>query len=119
MLTIAVFAVALMRGQGEADARALTFMTLMVANIGLILSSRSRFSGLWRTKNPALWWVVLGTLLALTLIFYYPFTRHLFRFSELHRMDLLLCLAAGIASVFWLEAIKVVLALRRRGFTPK
>ncbi|MCC3475811.1 MULTISPECIES: HAD-IC family P-type ATPase [unclassified Microcoleus] len=39
-IVLAIFAIALYRRQGEFDARALTFTTLILANLGLILSSR-------------------------------------------------------------------------------
>lgn len=104
--TIAVFAIALFRGQSDVDARALTFVTLMVANLSLILSSRSKASRLFSSDNPALWWVVLGTLAAMALIFYFPFTRDLFRFSQLHMLDWLICFGAGMTSVYWLDALK-------------
>ena len=41
LIVLAVFVVALYRGQGEVDARALSFTTLIVANFGLILANRS------------------------------------------------------------------------------
>lgn len=106
--TIAVFAIALFRGQSDFDARALTFVTLMVANLSLILSSRSKISKFWSTHNPALWWVILGSVIAMGLIFSFPFARELFRFSQLHITDWLICIVAGIASVFWLEALKTL-----------
>ena len=40
-IVLAVYATSLYRGQGEAEARALTFTTLIVANLGLILTNRS------------------------------------------------------------------------------
>jgi magnesium-transporting ATPase (P-type) len=78
----------------------------MVANLSLILASRSRASKFWSTANPALWWVILGSMIAMGLIFSFPFTRELFRFSQLYATDWLICIVAGIASVFWLEVAK-------------
>jgi Ca2+-transporting ATPase len=106
----AVFAFALARG-GERDARALSFATLVIANIGLILAQRSR--GIWRSlarRNPAFWWVagVASALLAAALSI--PALRELFRFSALHVEDVVLILAAGLGSVLWLDALR---ALRR------
>jgi Ca2+-transporting ATPase len=74
----------------------LTFTTLIVANVGLILTNRS-----WsrttlvslRTPNPVLWWVVGGVTAFLACVLYFPFLRDLFHFSVLHPDDLLLCLA--------------------------
>ncbi|HET6371636.1 MAG TPA: HAD-IC family P-type ATPase, partial [Nitrospiria bacterium] len=48
VITLAVFLIALSRGQGEVEARALTFTTLIVANLGLIFTNRS-----WSRPIPA------------------------------------------------------------------
>jgi Ca2+-transporting ATPase len=108
-IVLAVFAVALYRGQGELDARALGFTTLIVANLGLILADRSWSRTIvagFRTPNPFLWWVVGGAVVFLGCVLYVPFLRDLFRFSTLHPDDLLLCLASGAVSVLWFEALK-------------
>ncbi len=110
VILIAVFAIALFRGNGEADARALTFTTLIVANLGLILANRSWSRTVWgtlRSRNNALWWVISGAILFLGLVLYVPYFRDLFHFSFLHPLDLLICLAAGIVSVSWFEGLKV------------
>jgi P-type Ca2+ transporter type 2C len=54
-IILAIFVVALYRGQGESDARALTFTTLILANLGLILSESSSASlSLKILKSPML-----------------------------------------------------------------
>ncbi len=116
VLTIvtAIFTIALYRGQGEADARTLTFTTLVVANLCLILTNRSWSRGvgsILRAPNAAMWWVMGGTFLLLVLVLSVPFLRGLFHFSLLHPDDLVLCLAAGVFSVAWFEGLKW---LRRR-----
>jgi Ca2+-transporting ATPase len=50
----------------------------------------------------------------LALVLYVPFLRDLFRFDALHAIDLVICLAAGAASVIWFEAFKAINVLRRR-----
>jgi Ca2+-transporting ATPase len=107
---IAVFAVALYRGEPATNARALTFSTLVIANLMLILANRSWtrvIISTLRAPNPALWWVVGGAVLVLALSIYVPFLRSLFRFSVLHLTDIGICLAAGGASLLWFEAWKV------------
>jgi P-type Ca2+ transporter type 2C len=116
LVLFAIFALTLYRGQGETEARALTFTTLIVANLGLIFTNRSWSASArasLRTPNRALWWVVGGASAALGLVLYVPFLRDLFRFAVLHPDDLALCLGAGVASVLWFEALKLL--WRRNG----
>ncbi len=108
-IVLAIFAIALYRGQGELDARALTFTTLILANLGLILSegSTSRLSlEILKSSNAAFWWVMGGGLFFLALILYVPFLRHLFSFSFLHWIDLAICLLGGVISLLWFELLK-------------
>jgi len=110
-IVMAVFVIALSRGQGEQDARALSFSTLIVANLCLILTnlswSRTVFSTL-RSSHAAVWLVVSGGIIFLGLVLYVPFLRSLFRFPTLHPLDLLICLAAGVLSTIWFEFLKIV-----------
>ncbi|MFO7651146.1 MAG: cation-translocating P-type ATPase [bacterium] len=115
VVVLAVYCITYWRGRGELEARALTFTTLIVANLGLILSNRS-WSGplllsLWR-PNRALWWVCGGATVFLGLVLYVPFLRDLFKFGVLHADDLLLCLGAGIAGIVPFELYKLVRRLR-------
>ncbi|MDA8404586.1 MAG: cation-translocating P-type ATPase [Desulfobacteraceae bacterium] len=108
-IILAVFFIALHRGMGEPDARALTFTSLVFINLALITTNRSWSTGLLnilRRPNAALWWVTGGAGLFLGLVLYVPFLRGLFRFAKLHPMDIGICLAAGIAGMFWLECLK-------------
>lgn len=109
IILLCIFVIALKRGQGEEEARALTFTTLIIANLGLIFTNRS-----WtrivldtlRSPNTALWWVTGGALIFLGLVLYVPFLQNLFRFSILHPVDFLICLAAGVVSILWFEVLK-------------
>ena len=115
LIILAVFYIALRHGQGEFDARALTFCTLIIANLGLILTNRSWTRTVLSTldsPNKALWWVLSGALLFLGAVLYLPVLRTLFRFSFLHPLDLLICLGAGLFSVTWFEVLKL---LQRKG----
>ncbi|MCL5023759.1 MAG: cation-translocating P-type ATPase [Nitrospirae bacterium] len=118
LIVLAVFLVAMKRGQGELDARALGFTTLIIANLGLILTNRSWSRVIPRTlgtPNAALWWVIGGALFFLAMVLYLPFLRTLFRFASLHPIDVVICLAAGVVSVLWFEALKMA---RRKGDNP-
>jgi P-type Ca2+ transporter type 2C len=109
-IVLTVFVVALVRGQGELDARALTFTTLILANLGLILSegSTTRLNlKILRSPNPALWWVLGGGLFFLAIVLYVPIVRQLFSFSVLHPIDLAICLLGGAIGLLWFELLKL------------
>ena len=110
VIVLAVFATAHLRGESESNTRALTFTTLVISNLALILVNRS-----WtrivlatlRSPNPAVWWVVGGAIVVLATVLYVPWFRDLFRFSQLHAADLIICTMAAGTSVLWFEALKV------------
>ena len=108
LILLAIFGIALYRGQGEEDARALTFTSMVVANLALILANRSWTEGgiAVRRPNAALWWVSGAALALLTAVLYVPFLRTLFHFSFLHPLDLALCAFAGAVGFAWLEILK-------------
>ncbi|MDO8670345.1 MAG: cation-translocating P-type ATPase, partial [Dehalococcoidia bacterium] len=121
-IVLAVFATSMYREQGELEARTLTFATLIIANLGLILVNRSWTRSIvstLRSRNSALYWVVGGALVFLGLAIYVPFLRSLFAFAALHSADLAICFAAGIVSVLWFEAFKLIkhFTARRSGGT--
>jgi P-type Ca2+ transporter type 2C len=110
VIILAIFVIALYRGQGELDARTLTFTTLILANLGLILSesSSARLSlKILKSPNAALWWVMGGGLFFLGIVLYVPFLRQLFSFSFLHLIDLAICLCGGLISLLWFELLKL------------
>jgi P-type Ca2+ transporter type 2C len=117
IIVLAVFSISLYRGQGELQARALTFTTLIVANLGLILTNRSWsrvIVNTLRSPNPALWWVVGSALAFMGLVLYVPPLRNLFHFTILHANDLAICLAAGFFSIIWFEALKIYKGRKNR-----
>jgi P-type Ca2+ transporter type 2C len=118
VIILAIFIIALDRGQGELDARALTFTTLILANLGLIISesSTSHLSlKILKSPNPTLWWTIGGGMFFLAIVLYVPFLRELFSFSLLHpfaerlpwRIDLAICLGGGLISLLWFELLKL------------
>ncbi len=114
-LTLAVtVAVYLFVRHDHADeaARTLAFLTLVICNLGIILSnrslSRSGFSML-REKNEAFKWVVTGTVAVLILILIVPFFRKLFRFGTVTCEDFALAVAGACMAVALMELVKVFL----------
>jgi len=105
----AVFLVAYLRGMEENEVRALTFTSLVLTNVALILVNRSWERTVWQLrgrKNVAARWIIPGALVLLALVLYVSPLRRLFDFAPLHPVDLAICLGAGVASVAWFEAFK-------------
>jgi P-type Ca2+ transporter type 2C len=108
-VTLAIYGFTLNQGRGELEARSLAFVTLVIANLGLIFSNRfwsKNIISSLRYKNTALLIITTATLTLLTLVIYVPFLRDLFRFGTLHPNDLAICIGAGIACILWFEAVK-------------
>lgn len=111
VIVLGVYGVALVLDRGELEARALTFTTLIVANLCLILTNRSWTRTIFQnlmSPNPALWWVLGGAVVFLSAVLYVPPLRSMFRFNVLHPVDLAICLFAGILSIAWFEGLKML-----------
>jgi Ca2+-transporting ATPase len=108
-IVFGVYAAALLRGLGEAEVRTLTFTTIVIANLCLILTNRSWTETLpttLRSPNRALSWVMFGTLACLALVLFIPALQNLFRFAPVPVRDLAVAAGAGIFSVLWFEFFK-------------
>ncbi|MGE5085187.1 MAG: cation-translocating P-type ATPase [Bacillota bacterium] len=108
-LTI-IYLIALLRGQGEEDARALVFTTLLISNIALIFTSRRSHKTLrerfFTGDNTVVRWIALGSIVLLACVLYVEQLRQLFRFSILHPLDIVLCCLVGFISVTWMELFR-------------
>jgi Ca2+-transporting ATPase len=96
---------------GENAARAFAFTTLVIGNLALIFSNRSRTATLLttlRVPNRTLWLVSGVTLVVLGLVLYLPWLTRLFLLEALSLPDLLLAVGLGLVSVFWFEAVKLM-----------
>ncbi|MEK7270897.1 MAG: cation-translocating P-type ATPase, partial [Planctomycetota bacterium] len=104
------------RSDHSADAaRALTFTSLVVAFVVIILVNRSwtrSALSMLRVPNAARRWVVLGAFAFLAAILAIPFAQKIFHFAPLHSVDAVLSLGAGLVCVLWFELVKF--ANRRR-----
>ena len=109
LLTVAVFLMGIHRGLAPEDTRSLTFATLVVSNIGLILVNRSWTLSLvasLRISNRAFWWVLGGASSMLLLAVYTPVLQRLFHFQALHAADWGICLGAGFTGIVLIEFMK-------------
>ena len=110
-VVLVVYWSALSRGLDESEVRAVTFATIVVANLCLILTNRSWSDTIitsLRTPNRALAWVFAGTITCLLLVLYVPLLQDLFQFGTISPADLLACILAGGISVLWFEGYKVL-----------
>lgn len=115
-VVLIMFTWAIREGKPEADARALAFGTLVIANLALIWTNRSWTGTIVRTfqsRNIALWAVTAGALLLLGLILFVPFLNGLFKVTRLEIHQVMLCLLAGGVSVVWFELLKLFVHRRR------
>jgi Ca2+-transporting ATPase len=109
---LAVYGIGLQRDQSTEEARALAFAVMVVASVGLILTSRSRSQSLLATlgrSNAALWWIVGAALAFLALVLWVPALRDLFKFGRLHGIDLAIVAAAGSGCIIASEVVKRIL----------
>ena len=109
LLVSAIFVATLWQHLPEPDGRAITFVSLVFTNIGLILVNRSNSASIvmaFRRSNAALWRVLAAAMALLTLIVAWSPSRALFHFGPLHGDDLAVCLGAGVAILVVLDAVK-------------
>jgi Ca2+-transporting ATPase len=111
LASLAILGYSLHQGASETEARALTFFTLVIGNLGLILVNRSwqhTTLSTFNSPNPALWWVIGGAFSFLLLALYLPFLREVFHFAQVSPSQLALSFAAGVVSVLWFELYKAL-----------
>ncbi len=100
---------ALAQGRSDGEARALAFAAIVFGNLALIIANRSvgtSFVASLAQPNPALWWIVLGTLAALMAAVIIAPVAEVFRFEPLSLRDLLIAFAAGVGGVLAIETAK-------------
>ena len=117
LLSLGVFVLARQGAMGEAVARTMAFVTLTVANLTLILTNVSWTRSLpatLRSPNRAMWWVVGGATVLMFGLLNIPVLEKLFQLAHLSLSQVALCLAAGIGSVIWFEAVKWARSRDRR-----
>jgi Ca2+-transporting ATPase len=111
LAVLVVLALALATGQTADEARALAFTTLVLADLGLILSNRSTSKtalGVVRSRNVALWAVLAGAIILLAVVLSVESLRTVFGFAVLHVDDLLVAGGAGLLTLLWMEMWKRV-----------
>ena len=111
VLVATIFVVAHSRGMPEPEVRALTFFSLVLAIISLILVNRTFSASLLsalRRPNAALAWVLAAVIALLGSTLLLPFLSDMFRFGPLHLDDLAVTVGAGIFVLVILEMLKPI-----------
>lgn len=109
IISLLVYFIGHERGYSEDALRTLSFVTLIVANVAVILSNRSWTNNIFQillTPNKAVKWVVGGAIFFLILILNVPFLRDLFQFEKIGLTEMLVCTFAGLFSIVWFELYK-------------
>jgi P-type Ca2+ transporter type 2C len=106
-----VVVLARQQSYSDAETRSMSFVTLIVANLALIVVSRSWTEPFWRClrrPNPVLWWLLGAAGLLLLAVVEVPLLERLFSFAPITWTEVGWCALAGVASVAWFEVAKMV-----------
>lgn len=110
IITLAVYLIGLRLGYDDKEVRAMTFITLIVSNISVILTNRSWADNIFKiiaTPNRALLWVGGSAFFFLMLILNIPFFLNLFQFHKPGLVNIVICSFAGLSSIVWFEIYKM------------
>jgi Ca2+-transporting ATPase len=111
VISLLVYFIGLKMEYSEKSVRTLTFVTLIVSNIAVILSNRSWTTGFFKillTPNKAVKWIIGGAIIFLILILNIPFLLDLFQFEKIGYPEIIVCTLAGFSTITWFEIYKQV-----------
>lgn len=111
VVVLAMYLWAINSGKSDDLVRTMSFATLMLGNIALVLVNRSQHLSIIRTfrerKNKTIKWVMGGGIGMLVLLVNAPIMREAFHLAYLNVTQWLLVVFAGFGSVLWFEVYKV------------
>jgi P-type Ca2+ transporter type 2C len=110
-IVLTIYFIYLHLGYSEKEVRAMSFLTLLVSNIAIILSNRSWTMNIFRilaTPNKTVKWICGGAVVFLVLILNIPFLMDLFQFERLRFINALICVISGLFSITWFEVYKLM-----------
>ena len=110
--TLAVYLWAVLDKHPDDVVRSVTFATLVIGNVALILVNRSWRLSVWRTfrerRNSALKWILAGAGVLLVAILTVTGLRHAFNFGPLPPTGWVVAVGGGLLGVAWFEIYKVI-----------
>jgi Ca2+-transporting ATPase len=111
LAVVSVYFWAVYSEASEEQVRTLTFASLVLGNLALILVNRSwsltALQTLKSRKNPTLWWLFLGAVATLLTLVYLPVATEAFELAPLSIGQWLICAASALAGVAWFEVRKL------------
>ena len=106
-----LYAWGLGRGFGEGEARAISFVTLVFGNIGMIFANRSWTRSIFQSlkvPNKALLWVTFAAIAFLCVAVFVPaVNKRIFSFSPLHPWEVAFCMATSLVAILANELSKL------------
>lgn len=115
--TVAIYVWAVLNSRPDDEVRSITFATLVVGNLALILVNRSWRLPVWRAfrqrHNPALKWILGGAALLLVGVLSVPALRHAFNFGAITIGQWCAAIVAGFTGVAWFEIYKAITTRRQ------
>ena len=107
---LVVYLAAVLGDRPDDVVRSITFATLVVGNLALILVNRSWRLSIWQSlrerRNPTLKWILTATGTLLVVLLTAPGLRDAFDFGPIGLRDWLVALGAGSIGVAWFEGYK-------------
>lgn len=105
------FLAAQFQGLGDSETRTLSFATLMISNLALIMANRSRtltiFGSAFSRRNRVLPWILLLGIGVLLTLIYVPFLSTAFDLTPLTLSQFLQVTLVAYAGVAWLDIVKI------------
>jgi Ca2+-transporting ATPase len=108
---LGIFQVGIVKAHSEEIARCMAFVTLVIGNLGLVLTNRSMTSSAVRVlmrPNRALAFVMVATLLALGLTVFVPWLRGLFGFGLLDAGQCMEAASVAVGSIVVNDTIGII-----------
>jgi Ca2+-transporting ATPase len=110
LIALTVYFVGLNLGYEDKEVRTMAFITLIVSNLSIIMTNRSKSDNIFKiiaTPNKAVLWIIGGAIVFLVLVLNIPFFLNVFQFQKLTFINIAICSLAGLASIIGFEIYKM------------
>ncbi|MDR2967029.1 MAG: cation-translocating P-type ATPase [Methanobacteriaceae archaeon] len=109
IVSLGVYFVTLKMGYNIGEVKAMTFTTLIFANIATILTNRSWESSIFtilQTPNKTVKWIIGGAILFIILVLTVPFLQQLFQFEPISILEIAIMFTVGMSTMICFEVYK-------------